>query len=57
MEYPERGGDDEKEKDRRFTKIEGIPKEYAVAGEAKYLALYDFASGQVLRMSHTGGCV
>lgn len=34
---------------RRFTKIDGIPKEYAVAGEAKYLALYDLASVQVLK--------
>lgn len=33
---------------RRFTKIENIPKEYAVAGEARYLALYDLASVKVL---------
>jgi len=32
---------------RRFTKIENIPKEYAVAGEAKYLALYDWTSVKV----------
>ena len=34
---------------RRFSKIEGIPKEFAVAGEAKYLALYDLADVRVLK--------
>jgi hypothetical protein len=33
---------------RRFTKMEGIPKEYAIAGEAKYLALYDLTNVNVL---------
>ena len=33
---------------RRFTKIEGLPKDYAIGGEAKYLALYDLASAKVL---------
>lgn len=33
---------------RRFTKIEGIPREYAIAPEAEYLALYDLTSIRVL---------
>jgi hypothetical protein len=33
----------------RYTKIEGIPKEYAISGEAKYLALYDLADAKVLK--------
>ncbi len=34
---------------RRFTKIEGLPREYATPGEAKYLALYDLTGLKVLR--------
>lgn len=34
---------------RRFTKIEGIPKAFAIPGEAKYLSLYDLASTGVLK--------
>lgn len=34
---------------RRFAVIPGIPKEYAIAGEAKYLALYDLESVGVLK--------
>ena len=26
---------------RRFTKVDGIPKQYAIPGDAKYLAIYD----------------
>ena len=33
---------------RRFTKIDGLPKEYATTGEAKYLALYDLTDIKVL---------
>ena len=33
---------------RRFTKIEGIPRQFAMAGESKYLALYDLASVKVM---------
>ena len=33
---------------RRFTIIEGTPKEYAIAPEAQYLALYDLTSIRVL---------
>ena len=34
---------------RRFTKIEGLPEEYAIAPEAEYLALYDLTSIKVLK--------
>jgi hypothetical protein len=34
---------------RRFSKIDGIPQEFAIAGEAKYLALYDLAEAGVLQ--------
>jgi len=34
---------------RRFSKIDGIPKDFAVTGEAKYLALYDLADVKVLK--------
>ena len=34
---------------RRFTKIEGIPKDFAIKGEAKYLALYELISADVLK--------
>jgi hypothetical protein len=34
---------------RRFTKIDGIPREFAVAGEAKYLALYDLTDVKMLK--------
>lgn len=33
---------------RRFTLVEGIPKPVAVAGEAKYLALYDLENVRVM---------
>ncbi len=32
---------------RRFTLLEGIPRQFAVPGEAKYLALYDLAGIRV----------
>ncbi|UCC16646.1 MAG: hypothetical protein JSU58_09825 [Dehalococcoidales bacterium] len=34
---------------RRFTRIAGIPKEYAISPEAEYLALYDLTDINVLR--------
>lgn len=34
---------------RRFTKIEGIPKEIAVPGAPKYLALYDVTDVSILK--------
>ncbi len=34
---------------RRFTKVEGIPKDTTVSGEAKYLALYDVENIDVLK--------
>ncbi len=34
---------------RRFTKVEGIPKQYAIPGDAKYLAIYDLDSLRVLK--------
>ena len=34
---------------RRFTRIAGIPKDYAVSPEAEYLALYDLTDINVLR--------
>ncbi len=34
---------------RRFVRMDGIPRETAVAGEAKYLALYDLAGVDVLK--------
>ncbi len=34
---------------RRFTSIESLPREYAIPGEAKYLALYDLSSLSVLK--------
>jgi len=33
---------------RRFTRIEGVPRQFAVAGESKYLALYELASIEVM---------
>lgn len=33
---------------RRFTEIEGIPKQYSIPGDSKYLALYDLAHVNVL---------
>jgi hypothetical protein len=33
---------------RRFTKIEGIPRQFAVAGESRCLALYDLAGIKVM---------
>jgi hypothetical protein len=32
---------------RRFIKVEGIPKQYSIPGDSKYLALYDLVSRQV----------
>jgi hypothetical protein len=34
---------------RRFTKVEGIPKDTSIAGDAQYLALYDLANTGVLK--------
>ena len=34
---------------RRYTKLEGIPAQYSIPGDAKYLAIYDVASLNVLR--------
>ncbi len=34
---------------RRFTKVDGIPKQYAIPGDAKYLAIYDLDSLRVLK--------
>lgn len=34
---------------RRFIKVEGIPQQYAIPGEAKYLAIYDLDRVQVLK--------
>jgi hypothetical protein len=34
---------------RRFTKVEGIPKDISIAGDGKYLALYNLANTSVLK--------
>lgn len=34
---------------RRFTRMEGIPPGFAIAGEPKYLSLYDLASAAVVK--------
>jgi hypothetical protein len=34
---------------RRFRRVNGIPKQYAIPGEAKYLAVYDLDSLSVLK--------
>lgn len=34
---------------RRFVKVEGIPAQYAIPGEARYLAIYDLKNVRVLK--------
>ncbi len=34
---------------RRFTRVDGIPKQYSIPGDSKYLALYDLESLRVLK--------